>query len=120
MFTGCKSLTSLPVFPDNNIELNDYCYHGMFMDCDGLTSIALPLSTLAPYAYSNMFLGCNNLNSVKVTYQDMEDSTVYKNWLKNVKSNGTFKYISDSNKDTNTIKTNYYVPEKWNLSRTTN
>ena len=40
MFTGCKSLKTIPELPAN--DLTNKCYHGMFMNCDGIDKATLP------------------------------------------------------------------------------
>ena len=114
MFTTCKQLKSLPELPA--IDLTDYCYHGMFMNCKGLTKAELPEAYLAPYAYSNMFLGSHNLNDVLVIYNENIDETNYKNWLNDVHNSGEFKYKGGSDDiNISTIRNSYYVPENWNI-----
>ena len=115
MFTACKSLKTIANL--QTTDLTDYCYHGMFMTCKGLTKVSLPETYLAPYAYSNMFLGNHNLNEVIVVYNQNIDETNYKGWLTDVNTNGDFKYTGGTDDlNTSTLRKLYYVPGSWNIS----
>ena len=116
MFTGCKSLKSIPELPAN--DLTNKCYHGMFMNCDGIDKATLSAQYLAPYAYSNMFLGSDNLSDVTVTYKDDVNETNYKGWLNGVSVNGEFKYNHTEEVEEKLIRSNYYVPITWGVTKT--
>ncbi len=116
MFTGCKSLKSIPELPAN--DLTNKCYHGMFMNCDGIDKVSLPEAYLAPYAYSNMFLGSDNLSDVTVTYNENVDETNYIGWLDDVSINGVFKYNHTEEVEEKLIRSSYYVPITWGVTKT--
>ncbi len=62
MFSGCRSLTSLPKLPSKDIKAG--CYYGMFDACTYITSAPkLPATTLKDYCYQYMFYGCIRLRT---------------------------------------------------------
>ena len=89
MFNGCTALTSAPSLPAT--DLLQYCYNGMFKGCTHLTTAPdLPAITLINGCYYEMFKGCTRLQYVKALFTtDPSDLLTY-DWLKNVKSSGTF------------------------------
>lgn len=60
MFSNCNSLTITPELPAT--ELASYCYNEMFYGCSSLTAAPkLPATTLAPSCYRSMFSLCSSL-----------------------------------------------------------
>ena len=93
MFYGCTNLTAAPALPATTLAKS--CYSNMFRDCNGLTtSPVLRATTLAETCYFWMFYNCANLNSVTCLATDISATNCTMNWLKNVKSTGTFTKAS--------------------------
>lgn len=60
MFSNCNNLTITPELPA--AELASYCYNEMFYGCSSLTAAPkLPATTLAPSCYRSMFSLCSSL-----------------------------------------------------------
>lgn len=64
MFLECSGMTSVPsILPATSLESE--CYSSMFNGCSSITTVpTLPATTLADYCYNAMFAGCNSLTSV--------------------------------------------------------
>ena len=57
MFLGCEALTTAPALPATTLA--NSCYSHMFYRCEALTTApALPATTLATYCYYGMFENC--------------------------------------------------------------
>lgn len=62
LFKDCDALIKSPSLPALN--LSSYCYAAMFDDCDNLTKPpVLPATTLASGCYSSMFSSCSELTT---------------------------------------------------------
>jgi hypothetical protein len=112
MFTGCKSLKTIPELPAN--DLTNKCYHGMFMNCDGIDKATLPAQYLAPYAYSNMFLGSDNLNEVTTEFIEF-DETSLKGWLEDTAEEGTLYLSKEYPHDIEETTDMLCVPSGWDV-----
>lgn len=89
MFQYCVSLIKGPSILPTTI-LTDWCYNNMFDGCKSLVNAPeLPAETLANNCYWNMFNGCTSLKSLKC-HAKMSASDATTNWLKDVKTSGTF------------------------------
>ena len=94
MFHGCIKLTAAPALPATT--LTESCYYGMFRGCKKLaTAPVLPATALVNKCYQNMFYGCSKLNYVVCLATDIYATNCVKDWLKNVRSSGTF--VKDPN-----------------------
>lgn len=63
MFYQCDALTQAPNLPSTKIS--NYCYHYMFINCTSLVAAPdLPATTIADYCYEHMFYGCSALTTV--------------------------------------------------------
>lgn len=93
--------------------LAQYCYQGMFKNCDSLTAApALPATTLAGNCYSSMFLYCSKLNYIKCLATDISASNCTNGWVNGVASTGTFvKAASMTGWTTGTSG----IPEGWTV-----
>ena len=90
MFYGCDNLIDAPiVLPATTLVKG--CYHSMFYGCTGMrTSPMLPAMTLVPNCYYGMFNGCKELNGIICMATDNNATNCTKDWLKDVKAEGTF------------------------------
>ena len=117
MFRDCSKLTQAPELPATT--LTDYCYQNMFNGCSSLvkTQSILPATEMANYCYTYMFSNCtslteapelpkrqmteygcynymfyksNKLNWIKALFINTPDSTLTKNWVNGVSSQGVF------------------------------
>ena len=62
MFANCKGLKYAPVLPAMSVK--NRSYSGMFANCESLVNPPdLPATTLDTYCYESMFSGCINLTS---------------------------------------------------------
>ena len=124
MFYSCSAMENAPSLGATNLALS--CYTSMFADCTGIGSFGvLPATNLQAGCYVNMFSGCTNLTGISeiscasitsTTAQQMFDGcsklTWVKclatggtalggisvtNWMRNVKSTGTFYKRSTAN-----------------------
>jgi hypothetical protein len=65
MFLDCSSLTDIPnILPNNKMER--FCYKGMFKDCKSINRIPLLGKILSYYCYQEMFAGCTSLTYVEL------------------------------------------------------
>ena len=62
LFENCNALTSAPELPAT--KLKSFCYYMMFSGCSSLkTAPELPAMTLAKWCYRDMFAGCSSLKT---------------------------------------------------------
>ena len=89
MFSGCTSLVKAPsILPA--ITIGSWAYTYMFNGCTSLVNAPeLPAETLAANCYRNMFASCTSLKSLKCHAKVSASDATY-NWLKGVKTSGTF------------------------------
>ena len=90
MFQGCTNLLYAPkVLSANNFK-GLYSYQYMFDGCTSLiTAPELPATTVGDRCYQYMFDGCTSLKSLKC-HAKVAASNATSNWLKGVKTSGTF------------------------------
>ena len=89
MFRGCTGLKTAPALPAKTLAT--YCYTGMFQGCTSLaTAPELPATTLKNNCYTQMFTGCSNLSYIKAAFTTKPTTSYTSQWVKNVKSSGTF------------------------------
>ena len=89
MFSSCSGLTTAPALPATT--LTDYCYYQMFQSCSKLTKAPeLPATTLASSCYYYMFFGCIKLNYIKMLATDISATNCLYYWVSSVASTGTF------------------------------
>ena len=89
MFVYCTSLIKAPsILPA--ITIGPWAYSYMFNGCTSLVNAPeLPSETLADNCYWNMFNDCTSLKSLKCHAKVAASNATY-NWLKGVKTSGTF------------------------------
>ena len=88
MFKDCKSLVKAPELPST--KLYGFIYQNMFDSCISLVDApCLPAKTLVRGCYSLMFNNCSNIKSLKC-HAKVAESNATSNWLKGVKTSGTF------------------------------
>lgn len=114
MFNGCTRLVNVPNLPATTLA--ESCYEVMFSGCNQITKAPdLPATTLVARCYYQMFINCNNLGSIKcLATTDISKNNSTFEWVKNVKSKGTFtkaKDISSWSTGVSGIPTNWDVAE---------
>ena len=89
MFTYCSSLIKAPsILPATKVS--GWAYAVMFYNCTSLVNAPeLPAETLADNCYWSMFNNCTSLKSLKC-HAKVAASNATSNWLKGVKTSGTF------------------------------
>lgn len=93
LFSGNTKIQNHPIkdllLPATTLMPN--CYSHMFEGCTGLTRApVLPAPTLRANCYESMFSGCSNLSYIKCLATNNSATDCTDNWVKNVKSSGTF------------------------------
>ena len=111
MFYLCTSLTTAPELPATTLA--NYCYNFMFYGCRSLTTApTLPATTLTGGCYQSMFNRCSSLNSIKCLATNISARNCTANWVKGVRSSGTF--FKDANMTGWTTGVNG-IPSGWTV-----
>lgn len=77
--------------------VTDYCYKGLFRNCEGLvdaSEMVLSAPVLAEGCYQEMFNGCPNLSAITCLATDISASDCTSDWVNGVADNGTFTKAS--------------------------
>lgn len=127
-----------------NATIRPYCFHKLFENCDGLTSInGIIVDVMSPYCcsymfsnctnitktpiirnetlvegcFSHMFDGCTSLHIVTIEATNISATNCLNNWLNNVAAEGDFKCLEGMSFPTGTsgIPTNWYMTHPFYL-----
>ena len=88
-FDGDESLTAAPSVL-HPVNINPYCYYRMYTRTNIRNTPILPAQTLKESCYVELFTSCNDFSSVTSYANNISATSCLENWMKSVKSSGTF------------------------------
>lgn len=99
--------------------LTDFCYYGMFRECDGLgrspimAKVSVSPDRFAEKCYAEMFQRCSGLYYV-TCYSTITDAQYYESWLNAVQPFGVF--VTDEAAWNGYTESDSGVPENWAIT----
>lgn len=116
-FTNCTSLTtvmSMPLF--SNTRLETYSFNRTFSGCTSLKNgvDVRGATTVDSVAFVQCYDDCSSLETVYAPTVSSWTTSIYSNWMRNVKANGSFYYRGSATVPTG----NNGRPSSWTLVTT--
>ena len=109
-FDGDESLTAAPSVL-HPVNINPYCYYSMYSRTNIKNTPVLPAQTLKEECYFELFAFCNDFSSVTSYANNISATSCLENWMKSVKSSGTFHNLGTANYPRNASG----VPSGWTI-----